>query len=130
MEGQSSFFRGARNTKVGKYAQFNKAKTVLNTYNVTTRRREKQSIVPIKHNSREINPEDIIYDKLISSEDLVLHIELGPTTTTEDRSVPRLRKVKIRKEAYSAEIVQCKGRVFTVYMFKPEDREDKETLKT
>ncbi|KAL0563496.1 hypothetical protein V5O48_018572, partial [Marasmius crinis-equi] len=79
----------------------------------------------------EINPEDIIYRKQISSEDLELHTERGPSTTMDNCSAPRLRKVKIQKRVHTAEIVQSKfvGRPFTVYTYEPENEEDEETMK-
>ncbi|KAL0564172.1 hypothetical protein V5O48_017882, partial [Marasmius crinis-equi] len=129
MEGQSGFFQGARNPRVGDYAQINQAESVTTTYNVVYQRRKKK-IVPIEHNSKEINPDDIIYCKRISSEDLVMHIEQRPTTTMENCSALTVQKIKFRKEVHAAEILQYSGSVFTVYTFEPEDREDKETLKT
>ncbi|KAL0569539.1 hypothetical protein V5O48_012427, partial [Marasmius crinis-equi] len=124
---QSNFFQGAQHTNIRDYAQFVNAE-YFTTNHYHRSRQEVGSIVPIEHRSKEIDPEDVIYRRRISSQDLEMHIE--GTSSSSSRKGLAMRMIKVRREVHTAEIVQFAGCSFTVYTFEPKDNKDEETLKT
>ncbi|KAL0567937.1 hypothetical protein V5O48_014054 [Marasmius crinis-equi] len=137
MSGYSSF-QGADRTRIGDFAQFNQAGNVINVENLsgalTISGFPRESQVKQKQVPRELDEGDVILREEVSSEILEIKVDQsrkwGTNNPFRDRVESTRTKVKVQRRVYTAEIVECGDRLFTVYQFKPEDEEDKQALDT
>ncbi|KAL0573462.1 hypothetical protein V5O48_008489 [Marasmius crinis-equi] len=140
--GSSSFFQHANHPTIGDFTHFYQAETVTNNNNnihtyggtvvMSDQMERKKKIVPIEHNSKEIDPDDIIFQNLVSKQDLDMVIKQPPLKDNnpfQARIQAGRAKVKITRTVYTAEIMHLGDRQFTVYMFEPKANKDEEALR-
>ncbi|KAJ8079737.1 hypothetical protein PM082_016559 [Marasmius tenuissimus] len=87
-------------------------------------------LMPIQDRFREIRQGDIILRNQVYSGVMEMTIKQQVKSTNPFRPRVKVRTVKIHKKAYSVELVEFSNRKFTLYVFEPENNENKETVAT
>ncbi|KAJ8074520.1 hypothetical protein PM082_015421 [Marasmius tenuissimus] len=91
-------------------------------------------VVPIRHRSKEVDPNDIIFREEVSTELLDLVIQratscLKPNNPFRNRVSPTPLRIQIRRRVHTVQLMEFGERFFTVVTFATQNREDKETVK-
>ncbi|KAK1233184.1 hypothetical protein PQX77_003672 [Marasmius sp. AFHP31] len=88
-----------------------------------------ETLMPNQGQYDEVRRGHIIQRGQVSSEDIEMVIQRPLKQTNPFRNRVVARTINIKKQQYTAELVQYNGRMFTVIVFEPEDTEDKDTIK-
>ncbi|KAL0060076.1 hypothetical protein AAF712_013152 [Marasmius tenuissimus] len=85
-------------------------------------------LMPIQDRFREIRQGDMILRSQVYSGMMEMTIKQQFKTTNPFRHRVEVRTVKIHKKAYSVELVEFSNHKFTLFVFEPENKEDKEIV--